>query len=375
MKPLIFTVTNDIIHDRRIYRITSTLINLGMPVLVVGRRLRGSPSCKELPFRTYRFRMLIRRGILFYFFFNLRLFFFLLFRRARLLVANDLDTLPSVFLVSKLRGLPLVYDTHELFTEVPELLDHPGKKAVWEQMEKMIFPHLKHIMTVNSSIARIYEEKYGKPLTVVRNIANRLHPVPMERNKIPGLNNRKLIVLQGTGINTGRGAEEAVRAMQFLNDALLLIIGQGNAIPALKKIVREKHLDDQVRFIPTLPYEELMGYTAAGDAGLILGRSHYLNFRYSLPNKLFDFIQAGIPVLASDLPEVREIVIKYDIGLIAESLEPQQLAEQLKKILQDSEAQTRWRANARKAAKVLNWEKEEQVLIEFYGRIIPELVG
>lgn len=375
MKPLIFTVTNDIIHDRRIYRITSTLINLGMPVLVVGRRLRGSPSCKELPFRTYRFRMLIRRGILFYFFFNLRLFFFLLFRRARLLVANDLDTLPSVFLVSKLRGLPLVYDTHELFTEVPELLDHPCKKAVWEQMEKMIFPQLKHIMTVNSSIARIYEEKYGKPLTVVRNIANRLHPVPMERNKIPGLNNRKLIVLQGTGINTGRGAEEAVRAMQFLNDALLLIIGQGNAIPALKKIVREKHLDDQVRFIPTLPYEELMGYTAAGDAGLILGRSDYLNFRYSLPNKLFDFIQAGIPVLASDLPEVREIVIKYDIGLIAESLEPQQLAEQLKMMLQDSEAQTRWRANARKAAKVLNWEKEEQVLIEFYGRIIPELVG
>src|SRR5688500_271887 len=103
-------------------------------------------------YRTNRFRMFFEKGALFYAWFNVRLFWFLLFRSSDILVANDLDTLLPNYLVSKLKRKKLVYDSHEYFTEVPELISRPKVKAVWEHIERFIFPKLKYVSTVNHSI-------------------------------------------------------------------------------------------------------------------------------------------------------------------------------------------------------------------------------
>ena len=137
MKSVIVSVTNDLVTDNRVNRTCSVLKSLGFRVVLVGRKLKQSSEISR-SYECKRFRMFFKKGVLFYSFYNLRLFFFLLFRRVDLLYANDLDTLLPNYLVSKIKRVPLIYDSHELFTEVPELQNAPFKKAVWTKIEKYI---------------------------------------------------------------------------------------------------------------------------------------------------------------------------------------------------------------------------------------------
>jgi glycosyltransferase involved in cell wall biosynthesis len=175
---------------------------------------------------------------------------------------------------------------------------------------------------------------------------------------------RFILILQGNGINVRRGAEEAVMSMKYLDDSfLLLIIGNGDVIPALQKIITDEKLQSRVQLIPGMPYNELMDYTSAADLGLSLDRGDNLNYLYSLPNKIFDYIQAGTPVLCSDLPELRRVVEQYKTGMILSSLNPEEMAESFKCIRKDTKTYEEWRVNCKKAANILCREKEEQEIL------------
>jgi len=371
VKPVILAVTNDIVNDRRIFRIGTSLQQAGYPLLVVGRRQRLSLALSGFPFASRRFRLIFKQGFLFYATFNIRLFIFLLFHRASLLVANDLDTLLPVYLISQIKKIPLIYDTHEFFTGVPEVENRPMVKKVWLGIEKRIFPKLDHVTTVNGSIARLYCNMYNVQVCVIRNLSlrHKAKPLPHEELQLPG--GKKMIILQGTGINLGRGAEEAVLAMEFCDDVILFIVGDGNALPKLRQQVADLNLDQKVRFISTLPYSKMMRYTASSALGISLDKPDYLNFKLSLPNKLFDYIQAGIPVLVSNLPEVAGIVREYKLGEVISSHKPREIADRINAMVHDQEKQKIWRQNARKAAQKLCWEEEEKKLIAFYKQICP----
>ncbi len=240
-KCVIVSVTNDLATDNRVHRTCTVLQELGYEVLLVGRKLPGSLPL-ERPYATKRMRLLFRKGPLFYAEYNLRLFFVLLVARASLFVANDLDTLLPNYVVARLRGKQLVYDTHEFYTEVPELLARPRVRAVWLVIERWIFPKVEHVMTVNRSIASAYSERYqqrkGDAIAVVRNIPMRRDLGPQPTRAELGLpEGVKLLVMQGAGINIERGAEEAVLAMEELPDHLLLVIGGGDAWPVLERMV------------------------------------------------------------------------------------------------------------------------------------------
>ena len=366
-KRVIISVINDLVTDQRISRTADVLVNLGFEVSMVGRRKYDSPAMPEREYETIRMRLLWEKGPLFYAEYNIRLFFLLLSRPADLLVSNDLDTLLPNFLVGWIKQIPIVYDSHEYFTATPELVDRPKVQRIWKWIEKAIVPKLKNCITVNASIAKLFEEEYHVPFKIVRNIPNRFTNSEIPSRKTLGLpEDKKIVLLQGSGINVQRGAEEAVAAMQFLDNILLLIVGGGDVLPLLKKMVTDLSLQNKVLFVPRQTPENLAGYTANADIGLTIDKDTNINYRFSLPNKLFDYIYAGVPVLATPLVELKNIIQTYEIGDFIENHDPEHIAGKIKNILADENKLAMYKANTQKAATELNWENEKKTLIEIF---------
>jgi glycosyltransferase involved in cell wall biosynthesis len=343
---------------------------MGFDVLLVGRKLKTSPTMDQRSYRTYRMRLFFEKGPLFYMEFQLRLLIFLMFHRAGLLVSNDLDTLAPNVMTAFLKRKPLVYDAHEYFTGVPELKHHPLKRKAWKLLEKTCLPKVKAAFTVNDSIAGLYEKEYGIQMKVVRNLPEKFPFQVADRHQLGLPYDQRILILQGSGINVQRGAEELVEAMQYVEDAILLILGGGDVLPLLKQQVKKLNLTDKVLFKPRMPYHEMMQYTAVSDLGLSLDKGHSVNYLYSLPNKIFDYIHAGIPVLVSDLPEVRKVVEQYGVGDFIPGHDPGAIAEKINDIFAHPERITYWKLNTEKARRELNWEKESEVLKTVYEQYV-----
>ena len=373
-KRAIVSVINDLSTDQRVNKTCLTLRKLGYDVLLVGRRQRASLPLSPRSYEMKRMFLLFEKGPVFYASFNLRLFFFLLFRKADVLVANDLDTLLPNYLISKIKGAHLVYDSHEYFTGVPELENSHFKRGVWKRIERWIFPKLEHVFTVNDSIAKLYKDEYGVEVKVVRNVpllSARDKQVKWKTKIQLGLPEQKRIVLlQGAGINVDRGGEETVQAMQYVKNAILLIIGSGDVIGKLKQMTKELQLDEKIMFISKLPFQELMQYTHHADIGITLDKDTNINYRYSLPNKLFDYIHSGIAVLASPLVEVAKIVRQYDVGELTESHDPEHVADKIERMISDPARLGEWKENAKLAAVELCWENEEEKLEAVYKQFL-----
>ena len=372
MKEAIISVVSDLVTDQRVHRIATTLQKHGLKVTLVGRQLNKSLHLANRDYKTIRFKLWWEKGMLFYAEYNIRLFFFLLFHKADVLVANDLDTLLPNFLISKIKRAALFYDCHEYFTEVPELVNRKFTRNIWLAIERFIFPRLMHVYTVNESIATLYQNKYKVKVDVVRNVpvTAGLKTNSKSKSELGLPVDKKIILYQGAGINIHRGAEEVLESMLYVKDVVLLYIGSGDVIEQLKSMSVMLNLSDQVLFIPKQPMQELKQYTQHADLGLTLDKDTNLNYRYSLPNKLFDYIHAGIPVLASSLVEVKKIVDHYRVGMMIESHDPKHIAEKIREMLADEKRFAQWKENTKLAAKELCWEKEEEQLLKIFHDVI-----
>jgi glycosyltransferase involved in cell wall biosynthesis len=373
LKKVCLTVTNDIATDQRVLKVSDFLYRKGFDVSITGRKKPDSPAFEHEVFHVSRFKLWFHKGFLFYAAYNIRLFFFLLFRKFDLLVANDLDTLLPNYLVSRIKRVPLVYDTHEYFTGSTELMHRPLVRKTWSRIERWIFPRLKHVFTVNQSIADLYEKEYGVKVRVVRNLPKRfVADNGITRQDIGWPEDKRIVLMQGGAINIDRGAEELIHAMKptyGLENVLLYFIGSGDVWEEIQELTKKLHLTQTVKFIPRMPYQKLMQYTALADLGVSIDKPVSLNYQYSLPNKLFDYIGAGVPVLASPLVEVKNIVKGYNVGDCIESHDPEHIAEKIRFMFADQERYNTWRENAKKAAAELCWENEEKVLSEVYDKI------
>ena len=370
-KKAIVSVTNDLYTDQRVHKVCLFLESQGFSVILVGRNRKSSKELQSRTYTTKRFNLFFDKGAKFYAEYNFRLFWFLIFRKVDLLVSNDLDTLLANYSASKFKPFSrLVYDSHEYFTEVPELIHRKKVKQIWEGIEAWIFPKLKTIYTVNGSIAKLYADKYQKEIKVVRNISPNWEPKNLKSKQELGIpENKQLIILQGAGINIDRGAEEAVQAMKSVENAILLIVGDGDVVDQLKSYVVDNQLHLRVLFFDKRPYHEMMNFTYYADLGLTLDKPTNINYRYSLPNKVFDYIQAETPIIGTNLIEITKIVNEYGVGETIDELTPENLANSINSLINNESRLAELKENCSKARKVLNWGSEIEILKEIYSSI------
>ena len=361
-KKIIVSVTNDLSTDQRVDKICNTLLELNLEVLVIGRSLpQSKPITRK--YQTKRFKLWFNKGALFYANYNIRLFFFLLLNKSDVLWSNDLDTLWANYLISKWKNKKLIFDSHEYFTEVPELIDRPKIQKFWKRIENRILPNLKHVITVSQSISDLYNKEYNINVKLLRNVPTSSQQASeVENIKIEG---KKIIIYQGA-VNVNRGIEYMVSSMEYIDNAILYIIGDGDIFNEISHLISSSKLDHKIKMLGKIPMEQLKSYTQQADLGLSLEEDKGLNYRYSLPNKIFDYIHAGIPVLVSYLPEMKNLVDNYQLGGNIEKHEVKHIAEKISSIINDEHQITLWKENAKKAALELNWEKEKQVIIDLF---------
>lgn len=355
-RSIIIAVTSDLSTDQRVLKVAGTFHRRGWKVLLIGRQLPDSKPL-QTEFRHYRMRLFFNTGVQFYAEYNIRLFFRLLVSAYDTVYANDTDTLVAGFVATRLRRKQLIFDAHELFPEVPELQDRPGVKKIWQRLEDWIFPYLKHSVTVCESIASYYHQRYGIHMKVVRNVPYRRQEIkPATLNTPAG---KKILLYQGA-LNTGRGLEWVLEAMPYIDNALLYIIGDGDLRMQLQQRTLDLGISDKVVFHGKVSAEELHRYTPLADLGLCLLENRGLSYYYSLPNRIFDLIHAGVPVLASPFPEIRNIVETYRTGVLTDDYSPQGLANCINRILKNPYPTDHFQTIADQFC----WEKEEAELLK-----------
>lgn len=368
-------VTNDLATDQRVLKVCDFLTENGFQVHLIGRRFSHSLSVKFLPYSTTRWNMLFKKGALFYAFYNIRLFFFLLFRKTPHILSNDLDTLLACACIKVFRKKTILYhDAHEYFTEVPEIVDRKFIQNTWKRIERFSFPKVDYLYTVNDSIAQLYQKKYNLEVDVVRNISSSKNiPVQELKREDIGLKKDQFVgIIQGAGINIDRGAEEVVTAFGGLPEYKLLIVGAGDVIPQLKKEV-ETNKWNNIIFLPKQPYEKLMQITRLANVGFTMDKDTNINYKFSLPNKIFDYIHVGVPIVASDLIEVSKIIREHRVGLITDH-KVENIITCIQKMASNKELIQEFKKNCIVASKKLTWENECKVLRKIYLPIIDNRV-
>lgn len=364
-KIITVSVISDLATDQRVIRICTTLQSMGFDVRVIARKLKNSLPLETYPFKATRIRCYFSKGTLQYAEFMTKLFFRLLLRRTNYFLANDLDTLLPNYLVSRLRRKHLFYDTHEYFTGVPELAASPVKRKIWKKLEDLILPRLKTVYTINNSVRDEYQKEYGIPISVVRNVPM---AIPVEPAVMPEhWKGKTILLVQGAGLNVGRSCIEMIDAMPFLDDRFhLVFIGGGTAWNELQQRRADLQLENRIDMMDRMHPAKLRSYTLLAHLGISLDTFEVKNYLFCLPNKLFDYLLAGIPVFATAIPEVKNIIDQYGCGVTISNLSPEHIAEEITALMSDSERYEKMKANAVAASRELRWETEQEKLKDIY---------
>jgi glycosyltransferase involved in cell wall biosynthesis len=361
MPKIILCVTNDLSFDQRMHRVCASLARAGHEVELVGRLRAASPSLPQRPFRQTRLRCRFEKGKFFYLEYNLRLFFFLLCSRFDMLCAVDLDTIAPVWIAGRLRGAALAFDAHEFFTHTPEVARRPAIQWVWERVARFFIPRMDVCYTVGPALAEIMGAEYKKPFSVVRNL-------PLRSDELQGASppSGKPVFLYQGALNEGRGIEALLEVMPRFPEAELWLAGEGDLTGELKEMTQRLQLDARVRFLGFVSPEYLPGLTRQATIGFNLLENKGLSYYYSLANKAFDYIQAGLPSVQMDFPEYRALQERYGTFVLANDLAPETLEAVIRRLLDDQAYYQSVQERCRQAAKELIWEKEEPLLLKVY---------
>jgi glycosyltransferase involved in cell wall biosynthesis len=341
-------------------RICTSLAENGYDVVLVGRKLKNSLPLKKEKYKQHRIRCWFNTGKLFYFEYNIRLSNFLLLKKMDAICAIDLDTIIPCYTASILKRIPRIYDAHELFTELKEVITRPAIKKFWTKIEKKTVPKFKFGYTVSDGIADEFKKRYGVEYKTIRNLPvlktlDRIHPA------------EKFILYQGA-VNEARGLEYLVPAMKMINYKLV-ICGDGNFMDQLKELIVTNQVAEKVELRGKLLPGKLWAISQQASIGVAFPEKEGLNQYFALPNKFFDYIHAGLPQVTVDYPEYKKINDKYHIAGLVNDISPGTIANAVNNLMADDVLLNELRQNCLKAREELNWQREESKLINFYKNI------
>jgi glycosyltransferase involved in cell wall biosynthesis len=342
------------------HRICTTLAENGYAVTLVGRRLANSLQLTEKKFKQKRIRCLFNKAKWFYAEYNMRLFFYLLFKKMDAICAIDLDTILPCLRISRLKKIPRIYDAHELFTEMKEVMSRPSIQKIWTRIEKKTVPEFKYGYTVSESIAEEFFRRYNVKYQTIRNLPV-LQPLKTDEHK------EKFILYQGA-VNEARGLEYLIPAMQWINSRLV-ICGDGNFMKQLKEIIAEYKLEDKVELKGMLPPDQLQQIAQKAYIAVAVPEKEGLNQYLALPNKFFDYIHSGLPQVTVNYPEYRKINSQFQVGILLDDISPERIATAVNNLLADNVLYVKLQKNCLKAREVFNWQQEEKKIISFYHAI------
>lgn len=354
-------VTTDLNYDQRMIRIcTSLAANGGHNVTLVGRKTSSSIALSQQIFGQKRITCLFEKGKFFYAEYNLRLFFYLLFKKMDCICAIDLDTILPCYFISVIKKVNRVYDAHELFCEMKEIATRPAIYKMWKRIEKFTVPKFTTGYTVNQPIADEFEKMYGVKYAVIRNIA-----LLRDITILPKA--EKYILYQGA-VNEGRSFETLIPAMKQVNSKLV-ICGNGNFMTQAKELVKKNNLENKIIFKGKVEPDELRNITQQAYIGVTLFDDRGLSNYFSLANRFFDYIHAGIPQLCVDYPVYREINDDLPVATLVKDISAESLARELNNLLDNEVLYKSLQSNCMLARKKYNWQEEEKKLIMIYKTI------
>jgi len=362
-KRIVCTVTNDLNYDQRMIRICTSLTEAGFDVTLVGQRRRNSKPIIPRPFKQVRLPVVVDKTKLMYAQYWTSLFFFLLFRKADVICAIDLDTIMPVYYASKIRGKKRTYDAHEIFTDLREVITRPSVHRMWTWIANHTIPHFPVGYTIGECYAENFKERYGVNYGIVRN-ATVLKPV-----HIP-VKTEKFILYQGA-VNVGRCFEQLIPAMQYV-DARLIVCGAGNFFEEAQALVKLHKLENKIEFKGYVPPAQLNEYTVQAWAGITLFEDTSLSNRLSLANRFFDYMHNGVPQLCIKYPEYERINAQYEIATLLADPTPESIAAALNRLLTDETYYKRLQENCMAAREKYCWQEEEKTLIKTYRDLVAQ---
>jgi len=282
--------------------------------------------------------------------------------------SHDLDTLLAGYLSKRWTGKPLVYDFHELYTEQFQSgVKSPLWRLWYSALEWRLIKKTDHRLTVCDSLGEWVERRYGvnRPITVMN--------VPTYRN-VPSIraseSTTKVVLYHGVYL-PDRGLEQLIESAQYLERGEIVLRGFGPLEDQLRALVQEKGLEKLVSFAPPVAVAELIKAASEADIGVIPYVPVSLNNRFCLPNKLFEYMMAGLAIAGSDLPELRRIILGHDLGVVFNPEDPQDIARALNELLADEASLDKMRRNVYVASKTLfNWDQEGQKLLRLYDSVL-----
>lgn len=294
--------------------------------------------------------------------------------KSKVFVAHDLPMLPVAAAAARLQEAKVVYDSHELFAE-QEITTMETK--MWSRVERSYIGTASLIVTINDSIAEELASRYGicKPAIIMNcdrpvkyddNISN-----PYFHYRFDLSEKTRVVLFQGS-LSPDRNLAGLAKAFHYIQDEsiALVFLGEGILARELKNLVAKFGLDRRVFFHQAVPQNRLLSLTRTADVGIIPYRPTCLNTYYCTPNKLFEFIAARVPVIATDLPEIAKIIVGHSVGLVGDTSTARSIAHLIERFFRLYPDKDRLRANLSHAAADLNWDVEGRKLVGLYRELI-----
>lgn len=346
--------------DSRVTNLSNSLTSDGCNVHVIGFDWQTDGFKSRLGDKSIY--QLKKSGFSLYFYFK---FAFVLLRellkqKADIYFAEDIYTLPFVVFVSKLKGGKVYYESRELYAYLGGLRNKKKLQNAIKKIEKYFIKHVAWVITTGKMDAEFLQNFYGINNTLVlRNL-----PLPQTptnridlRNQLGIPEDHKILLYQGV-ILEGRGIPFIIEAISRVGNVHFVILGQGEKENEFKQLTSNLNLSSRVHFMGAVPQPELINYTSAADIGLALIENISISYYYALPNKLFEYIMAGLPVVCSDLPQMKEVVENYNVGISVNLDTDSNFVDALIQLLADEKMINEYKANCKTASHELNWETE-----------------